>query len=197
MKLVVLAALVALAPACKGETKVKDRPETLQRIANLEQTLKDKEDFIKLLNKQISDLKVGGSGQVTITLQAMNEKGEPGAIAKISGTGPTGLASGGGGGNAADGELYESFRKRVRTSLGATRRCYQNELKKDSKLANRSVSLTITVDYAKSGEVSAARFNPRLSAGFASCMRAVSSKWKLPAMPSAVSFRYQTTLVPE
>jgi hypothetical protein len=100
-------------------------------------------------------------------------------------------------GNAKDEALYASFIAAVKKSRGSIRKCYQSELKKDSRLQNRTVTVNIAVSYKTSGTVSGTNITPSISDQFKRCMGGVAARWKLPAMPRAVSFNYRQTLTPD
>lgn len=188
----VASTLVALlvAPGCKGETVVKDNPETTNKLNACESNLKEKEEYIKSLEARVTELE-GGEGNVVVNIE-----GEAMEITAGGDKGPH-ARSGTPKGSAKDAELYESFVKSLKRSRGAIKKCYQGALKKNTAIQARTITLDIAVDYKTSGAVSSATFNPRISSQFNSCMRTVADKWKLPAMPRAVSFNYKQTLTPE
>lgn len=200
MRFILLLLSVAVAGAgCKAKVEYKDRQETLDRLADLEKAVKDKDALINQLNRKVVD---GGEG-VVISMEGPKQNGEPGAIMEIRGRGPHGGGGGaagggaaGGGDSAADTQLYEAFIKQISQSRGSMQKCYETALKKRSDLQARPVTLNIQVDYRTSGKVSATHFNPRISEGFNRCMKVVAERWSLPKMPRVASFNYRTRLVP-
>jgi hypothetical protein len=180
------AVVVALAlGGCKGKTKYKDDPETVQKLTDCEKNLKEKQAYIATLEKRLAD---GANALVTVNIE--------GEAMKISGKGPH-ESTEGVAGNAADAKLYEAFVASLRRSRGSIQKCYQNALKNNATLQARSVTLNIEVQYRTSGTVTDARFSPRIDPSFDRCMGTVARRWTLPAMPRAVAFNYKQTLTPE
>ena len=184
---VILAVLVPALGACKGETKQKDSPETVQKLTDCEESLKEKQTYIATLEKRLAELE--GQGDAVV----VNIEGE---VMKVSGKGPN-ERSGARTGSADDAVLYESFVSSLQKSRGSIQKCYQNALKNNATLQARSVTLNIEVAYRTSGQVSGASFSPRIDESFDRCMDAVARRWVLPAMARAVSFNYKQTLTPE
>jgi hypothetical protein len=185
LRLGVTFGLIALAlGACKGKTKYKEDPETAQKLTDCEKNLKEKEAYIATLEKRLAD----GDGAAVV----VNIEGE---AMKISGKGPHERTVEGGG--PEDLKLYEAFVAALRKSRGSIQKCYQNALKNNATLQARSVTLIIEVSYRSSGQVTDARFSPRIDQTFDRCMDAVAKRWTLPAMPRAVAFNYKQTLTPE
>lgn len=193
MRFILLLLAIAVSGAgCKAKVEYKDRQETLDRLADLEKAVKDKDALINQLNRKVVE-----GGGVVVSMEGPKDNGEPGAIMEIHGGGLHGGGSHGGGGNAAaDTKIYEAFIKQIAQSRGSMQKCYENALKKRSDLQARTVTLNIKVDYRSSGKVSGAHFNPRISDGFNRCMRVVADRWSLPKMPRVASFNYRTRLVP-
>jgi len=190
-----LALIVVLGSAgCKGKTVVKDNPQTAENLAQCENNLKEKVAYIDTLNATITKLESGGAtgeeGAVVVNIE-----GEAMTITAGKGNGPHGSKDPKG--SAKDVELYEAFLKRLKSSRGAIKTCYQNALKKNSALSTRTVTLNIGVSYKTSGNVNNTTFNPKVSDQFNGCMKNVATKWSLPAMPRPVSFNYKQTLTPE
>lgn len=173
--------------ACKGKTKYKDSPETVQRLTDCNKSLQEKQQYIATLEKRLTDQEGAG------TVVTVNIEGE---AMKIAGRGPH-ERSGEPHGNADDAKLYQAFVDALHKSRGSIQKCYQNALKNNAALQANSVTLNIQVSYKTSGQVSDATFNPRIDESFNRCMEAVARHWTLPAMPRAVSFNYKQTLTPE
>ncbi|HLU65315.1 MAG TPA: hypothetical protein VKZ63_03540 [Kofleriaceae bacterium] len=188
-RLVVILAASAAAtlPACKGKTKYKDSPETVQKLSDCQENLEEKQTYIATLEKRLAELE--GQGDAVV----VNIEGE---ALQISGKGPN-ERSGSPTGTADDAKLYEAFVAALERSRGSIQKCYQNALKNNSTLQARSVTLNIQVAYRTSGQVSGATFNPRIDESFDRCMDAVARRWVLPSMPRAVAFNYKQTLTPQ
>ncbi len=200
MRNIVAGAALAMALAsvgCKGKTVVKADPQTEESLKNCEEKLKAKVEYINKLNEDILRLESSGSasgdGDVVVTIE-----GEVMSITAGKGKGPNGSKEPKDPkGNAKDTELYEAFVKRLKSSRGAIKKCYQGALKKNSALSSKTVTLNIGVSYKTSGKVKNATFSPKISSQFNQCMDSVASKWVLPAMPRPVTFNYKQTLTPE
>lgn len=197
MRNIVAGAALAMALAsvgCKGKTVVKADPQTKESLEQCNENLKAKVEYIDKLNEQILALESGGTnggnGEVVVTIE-----GEVMTITSGKGNGPSGNKDPKG--NAKDTELYEAFVKRLKSSRGAIKKCYQSALKKNSALSSKTVTLNIGVSYKTSGKVQKTTFNPRVSDQFNQCMNSVATKWTLPGMPRPVTFNYKQTLTPE
>lgn len=189
----------ATAWGCKTKVETKPDPETEEKLSDCEESLESKKDYIKTLEERLAELESGEGGEVVVELEGPLEDG---AILNVTaGGGPHARGGGGGGGaakgNADDTKLYEEFVGQLRRSRPSIKKCYQNALKKDTRLQARPVTVNIQVDYRTNGKVSDASFNPRISQHFYQCMKNVADRWKLPAMPRAVSFNYRQRLTPE
>lgn len=196
MKRIVMSSMLLLAFAsCKGETIVKDNPQTVERLNKCESNLKAKVEYINTLSSRNNDLESGASDNEAGVVIAI--EGEIVKITAGKSKGPNSNGSSDVKGTAKDAELYKAFVAQVRRSRGAIKKCYQHALKKNSALSSRTVSLTIGVAYRTSGAVRKATFSPRVSEQFNQCMKGVATKWKVPAMPRSISFSYKQTLTPE
>lgn len=192
-RLLVLLVFACFGTSCKGKTEVRDNPETAQKLEACEENLKEKIEFINDQNARLAEAENGGGEEGTIVVTI---EGEIMKIKAGRGKGPN-RSAGDSKGDAKDEELYAAFLTSLKRSRGAIKKCYQNALKKNTALSARSVKLDISVDYRTNGKVRAARYNPRISPQFNSCMDGVSKKWTLPAMPRSVTFNYKQTLTPE
>jgi len=185
------AAFAASLWACgKKEVKVPD-PQTEADLVACRDKVGDQDELRSLLEKEIADLKLGSTtgDEVIVTIE-----GDIVTIKAGKGKGPN---QGEPKGNAKDEALYDQFIARVKSSRGAIKKCYQNALKKDSKLQARTVSLNIQVNYLTSGKMSSATFNPRISPNFDTCMGSIAGRWTLPAAPRKVAFQTKMMLTPE
>src|SRR5262245_12864147 len=165
----VIAGLLVLAlPACKGKTMYRDDPVTLQKLTDCEKNVKEKAAYIAGLEKRLAE---GDGSTVVVHIE--------GEAMKISGEGPHERTAGESGG-PEDARLYEAFVASLRRSRGSIQKCYQNALKNNAALQARSVTLSIEVSYRSSGQVTDARFSPRIDETFDRCMDAVARRWTLP-----------------
>jgi hypothetical protein len=190
---------VAFAVACKGKVEYRDNPEVVSKLEACQKGLDEKAKYIKDLEARVAELemKPAGQGEVVVMLSGPLPDG---AIMEIKGgAGPHGASAPPSEprGNADDEKLYEAFIAAVKSSRGSIRKCYQNALKKDTSLQARTVTLDIAVDYGTSGKVSGSTFSPRISQHFNECMAVIAGRWKLPAMPRAVTFKARQLLTPE
>lgn len=184
-KLIATAAIIAVgafvAPGCKGETKTKDSPQTIQALQTCQSTIKDKEKYIKDLNSRIAELKDGAGGDSGAFV--VKFEGPPFKVTGVKAP----VASKGSGtkgppkGNADIAKLSSTFIRKVNLSRGQIKKCYNMALKKDSGLQARTITMKIKVKYAPNGKVAGASFSPPVSSSFTRCMRAVSRRWTVPA----------------
>ncbi len=183
--------LVAALFACgKKEVRVPD-PQTEADLVACRDKIGDQDELRALLEREIVDLKLGSTTgeEVVVSID--------GNVLRIKAGKGKGPHRGEPKGNAKDQALYEKFVASVKKSRGAIKKCYQNALKKDSKLQARTVSLKIQVNYKTSGKMSSATFNPRISVNFNKCMSTVAQRWTLPAAPRKVAFHTKMMLTPE
>ncbi len=193
-KHLLLCALALAVPGwgCKGETKLKDTPDTLRKLDDCQTLTVEKDKRIAQLEKDVADLKAQAAGEVTI-----NIAGDGTWVIK-GGSGPnTAGRPPDPKGNAKDAELYKAFLNHVNVSRGAIKKCYQNALKKDSSLDQRTITITISVRYSSSGKVQSVGLDKRISDSFAACMDNVASGWTVPAAPQSFTFRAPVTLMPQ
>jgi hypothetical protein len=189
-----IVAVVVVGPGCKGETKVKDSPQTIAALQTCQSTIKDKEKYIKDLNARVAELKGGGASEEGIVVTF---KGPPWKITGVTGAPKGGKSNGGPKFSGDIAKLSETFIQKVNLSRGRIKKCYTLALKKDSGLQARTINLKIKVRYAGSGKVASARFSPQISSSFASCMRRVSQRWTVPAPGESISLDFPNlTLTP-
>ena len=196
---IALLPMLALAGGCKGKVEYRDNPECKTALDGCERNLGEKATYIKDLEARIVELeKTAGpeNGEVVVNIKGplpedaiLEIKGGAGPNVRTSPKEPKG--------NAKDEALYAEFIGAVKKSRGSIRKCYQNALKKDTRLQSKTVTVNIAVSYRTSGNVSGTNVTPTISQQFERCMGGVAERWKLPAMPRAVSFNYRQTLTPE
>lgn len=183
-----LSALALL--ACKGDTVVKDNPETADKLKACAEKSTAKDALIASYEAEIAKLKLGaapaGDGfTMVIEGEALAIKARP---------------AGGGGGNNVDDklalELSNQYIELVKKSRGNIQKCYEQALKKNTGLQARTIPMTVTSKFSGTGAVAKASFEPRLDAEFASCMQAVATRWKLPPTAAGMSFQSTVSLSP-
>lgn len=185
-----LVAVTAFA-ACKGETKYQDKPETIADLSRTTNLVNEQDKRIKQLEARVAELAAGACEEVVIRVDGD-------AVSVVTGKGPSGVSRPKDPtGDARDAELYNAFRDQVQSSRGAIKRCYQNALKKDSSLEQRTITVNITVKYKSSGKVSDVMLDKRVSDNFAACLESTASSWTLPAAPKAFTFKAPVSLTPQ
>lgn len=181
---------LASSPACKPKEVIKPDPATTAELQACRQKVADQKKLLEQQDKQIADLKLNADDDgVVVTVQ--------GDLLTITAGADKGPHRGEPKGNAKDEALYAEFVKAVKNARGKIKKCYQNALKKDSKLQARTVSLNIQVNFSTSGRMTSASFSPRISDAFDKCLENVANDWKLPAAPRKVAFQYRMSLTPE
>lgn len=185
-----LAPWLAHTAACKGETEVKDKPETLQSLQSCRDSVAEKDKYIKELEARVYDLQQKSENAEIVVTIAGDEMTITPAKDESGNDKPSGPA-------VPDEELYKAFVGQVQKSRGSMQRCYTNALKKDSGLQARTVTLKIQVRFKADGAVAKSTFTPNISESFDTCMEAVTKKWKLEGARAAVTFQQPVTLSPQ
>jgi hypothetical protein len=187
-----ITAAVALAAAtvaagCR-KTEYRDRQDTLDRLANLEAQLQQKDDYIQQLRNEYADLQrgeapapEGDAWVLVIEGDVLTVKARPASAGKAGGLD-----------DAAATAQGDKFVEMVKGSRLSIQRCYEQALKKSSSLQARTVNLSVTATFAPSGSFRKVSFTPDLPDGFDTCLRNVASKWKLPA--ASAERQLQTTV---
>ena len=189
-----LAALAVTSLGCKSESKPKDTPATLAKLAECEAQLpkiEDKDRLIKSYEAEIARLKLAGESAGTYTFVLEGD-----AWARKA---PT-PGSGGGTGKALDDKqaeaLAQEFIGLVGRSRGPIQHCYEQALKKNAGLQARTITLRVSATFGADGKYSKAAFTPQLGDAFETCMRGVAGKWKLTSAGAAATFQATVTLSP-
>jgi len=179
----VLVAAAALG-ACKGETKYKDSPATVDKLTKCENFVGEKDKMIQQLQARVAELEAKGGDEFTVTMT------DP---IQISGK-DTGKHTS----VQVDVEKYaKAFWAHVNGSRGAIRKCYQTALKKDSSLQARSITLNISVKFNTSGKSTGVSMDKRISDHFSACMKGVTHSWTIPSAPKSLTFRASVELTPQ
>ena len=187
-----LSIALLIAPACKGETEFKDKPETLEAIEKYKGDAAEKDSYIKQLEAKIYDLEKSQTRDDDEIVVAI--VGDTIEIQKGKDKGPSARK---GGPVAKDEDLYKEFIAHVRKSRGSIQRCYTNALKKDSSLQGRETTLKVSVNFKADGSAGKATFSPRISDAFDTCMKAVTKRWTLTGTSQAITFQQPVTLSPQ
>ena len=180
--------LGVLATGCKGETVVKDNPDTLTALEVCKKTVDEKNKLITAMQEEAARLKPGG-GEIVVAIEGNA------LTVKSNGTG------GGGGGVPAVSDSVaaaasKEFLDVVARSRGAIQKCYEQALKKNQGLQGRTITLTVSASLSNAGAFQSSSFSPSLGDVFDACIKTVSSKWALPANSPAMTFKAQVSLTP-
>lgn len=176
-----------LASGCKGETVVKDNPDTLRDLDVCKKTLEEKNKLITALQEEAARAKPGG-GEIVIA---------------IEGNALTVKAGGTGGGprpidDKAAAAASREFLDVVAKSRGAIQKCYEQALKKNSAIQGRTITLTVSASFSAQGAYQTSSFSATAPLGevFDTCFKGVASKWALPTSSPAMTFKAQVSLTP-
>lgn len=182
------AALLALG-ACKGETKLVDRPETLQELEQCKKSADEKDKLIKAEEAENASLMRGGGGSGGEIVVAFENN--------ILTVRPAGAGEPA---HPIDDKVAQAASKQfldvVSRSRGEIQKCYEQALKKRSDLQARTITLTVSASFAQSGAYQSSAFSPSLGDAFDQCMKTVASKWTLPQSSPAMTFRAPVSLTP-
>lgn len=172
---------------CKGETVVKDNPDTLRDLDVCKKTLDEKNKLIGALQEEAARVRPPGEIVIAIEGNALTVK-----------------AGGGGGGGTGVQKIddkqaaaaSQAFLDVVARSRGAIQKCYEQALKKNQGLQGRTITLTVSASFTTTGAYQNASFSPSLGDVFDTCIKGVASKWTLPANSQAMTFKAQVSLTP-
>lgn len=186
--LVVVVGCTFAVGACKGSTTVKDNPATLEALENCKKNNEQKQKLITDYEGELAKLNRNGAsgGEIVLSIENSVLTVKPGA----SGAGPRPID------DKTAAAASQQFIDLVSRSRGAIQKCYEQALKKDSGLQARTVTLKVSANFSQAGALQGSRFSPSLGDAFDSCMRAVASKWQMPAGPQAMSFQAPVSLTP-
>lgn len=182
----VIAAAATFA-GCKGETVIKDKQETLDKLDAAQKQLQAQKDELDRLRADAAKCSMNQTpGEIVVTIE--------GDIAKIK------PGHGGGGGatidDATTARQSQAFLDMVQRSRGAIQKCYEQALKKNSGLQARTISLKLSAKFQASGDFAGSDFNPSLGDVFDGCLRTVAGRWKMPAAPASMTFQANVSLSP-
>jgi len=182
--------LGVLAAGCKGETVVKDNPDTLRDLDVCKKSLDEKNKLIAALQEEAARTKPTGDGEVVVA---------------IEGNLMTVKANNSGGGalppridDKAAAAAATEFQNVVEKSRGAIQKCYEQALKKNSAIQGRTITMTVSATFTNQGAYKSSNFAAPVNLGdaFDNCIKAVASKWALPQNSPAMTFKAQVSLTP-
>lgn len=187
--IVILSSLLGLAAlGCKGETVVKDSPETLNELDICKKTLDEKNKLITAIQDENARLMRGGGGggsEIVVAIEgnALTVRpGKPGDARPID--------------DKAAAAASKEFLDVVAKSRGAIQKCYEQALKKNANLQAKTVTLTVSASFSQAGQYRDSSFSPSLGDTFDNCIKTVASKWALPTNSPAMTFKAQVSLTP-
>jgi hypothetical protein len=184
------AALVVavLVVGCKGETVVKDNPDTLNALDICKKTLEEKNKLVTAIQDENSRLQrngTGSGGEIVVAIEgnALTVKpGAPGVARPID--------------DKAAAAASKEFLDVVAKSRGAIQKCYEQALKKNTGLQAKTVTLTVSASFSQAGAFQSSNFSPSLGDAFDNCIKTVASRWALPTNSPAMTFKAQVSLTP-
>lgn len=174
-----------LATGCKGETVVKDNPDTLRDLEVCKKTLDEKNKLIAALQEESARQKPGG-GEIVVAIEGNALTVRP----AVAGSAPRPID------DKAAAAASKEFLDVVAKSRGAIQKCYEQALKKNSGLQARTVTLTVSASFSAQGAYQTSSFSPSLGDTFDTCIKTVASKWALPQSSPAMTFKAQVSLTP-
>jgi|ERR1043165_2182700 hypothetical protein len=172
---------------CKGETVVKDNPDTVNALDSCKKTLDEKNKLVQALQDENASLMRGGANpnEVVIAIEGnlfTVRPGKPGSTPPIDEK----VAA------AASKEFYNLVEK----SRGAIQKCYEQALKKNTGLQAKTVTLSVNASFNPQGAYQNSSFSPSLGDTFDNCMKGIASKWSLPANATTMTFKASVSLTP-
>lgn len=181
------AAVMLAASGCKAKKELVDRPETLDALKKCQDNAEENKKLITSYEAEIRRLEQSASsaGEVVVAIEGDALKVRPGAPGVTPSVDPKIAAA-----------QSKSFIDIVQKSRGPIQKCYEQALKRDTNLQARTVTLNVSASFSAAGQFQRTSFAPSISDAFDSCMRAVASKWTLPATTQAMTFKAQVSLTP-
>ena len=165
----IAAAMLVL--ACGGKEQAGPSPEALNKLVDCQQELARSKTAADMCTKQLDEAEQGAEGWVvTIEGDALTVTASP-------------KNTGGGGPRLSDGQmaqLADSIVKQIRRSQSAIQQCYQQALKKDTRLQAVAVDLKVRVTVNEEGKVQGSSFSPTISRDFDGCMNTIAQRWTVP-----------------
>ena len=185
-------ALVLALAACKGETKTVPDPQTKSDLDACHKNADEKDKLVKAVQDENDYLRAhqgSGSGQeITVVIEGNLLTIKPGATGSGTSNPPVDPKAA----VAASGQFLDV----VNRSRGAIQKCYTNELKKNTGIQARTISLTINASFITSGAYKDASFSPSLGDSFDGCIKTVATHWAMPANLPLLNFKATVSLTP-
>jgi hypothetical protein len=183
----IVAVSAMFAIGCKGETVVRDNPDTIRDLDVCKKTLDEKNKLITAVQDENARLMRQGAtgGEIVVAIEGnlfTVKPGPPGQARPIDDKAAA----------AASKEFYDVVAK----SRGAIQKCYEQALKRNSGLQARTITLTVSASFSQAGAYQSSSFSPSLGDTFDTCIKTVASKWQLPANSPAMTFKAQVSLTP-
>lgn len=190
LSVIAAVATVLGAAGCKGETVVKDNPQTLSDLDNCKKNAVEQAKLVKALEDEKARLAMNAApppveGEIMVTIENDILVVKPPANGSTPKVDPKVAAA-----------LSQQFIDTVGKARGGIQKCYEQVLKKDSSLQNRSVRLTITSQFLATGAHKNTSFSPNLGDSFDTCMKAIAAKWTMPPNGPITTFRAPVSLTP-
>jgi len=179
---------IACALGCKGETVVKQDPELVREIDVCKKTLEESKKYVQALEAEKARLERGPTGtEIVVAIEGNMftvRPAKPGEARPVDDK----VAA------AASKEFYDVVAK----SRGAIQKCYEQVLKKDTSLQNRTVTLTVSASFSGQGAYQNSSFHATQNLGdsFDNCMKTIAQKWTLPLNSQTMTFKAQVSLTP-
>lgn len=183
--------LLLAGAGCKGDKAAEADPRSKADLEVCEKSKLEKDKLITALQDEVERLqrKQGGGGGATEIVAVFEDSivtvraPRPGEPAPAVDPAKAAAAS-------------QEFLRVVTGSRGAIQKCYEQALKKDTRLQARTLTLTVSATFSREGAYRSASFTPSLGGAFDQCIQAVATKWKLPPDLPITSFRAPVSLTP-
>jgi hypothetical protein len=173
---------------CKGETVVKDNPDTVRDLDTCKKTLEEKNKLVQALQDENASLmRGGGPNEIVVAIEgnALTVRpGKPGTTPPID--------------DKVAAAASKEFLNLVEKSRGSIQKCYEQALKKNTGLQAKTVTLTVSASFNAQGAYTNSNFATSAPLGdtFDTCIKTVASKWQLPTNSPAMTFKAQVSLTP-
>ncbi|HEY5946891.1 MAG TPA: hypothetical protein VIV40_15415 [Kofleriaceae bacterium] len=177
-----------MALGCKGETVVKDNPDTLRDLDVCKKTLEESKKLAQALQDENARLMRGSGGsEILVTIEGNMMTVRPAKPGEVRPVDDKVIAA-----------ASKQFEDLVHKSRGAIQKCYEQVLKKDTNLQSRTVTLTVSASFSNVGAYQSSSFHATQDLGdtFDSCMKTIAQKWQLPQNSQAMTFKAQVSLTP-
>src|ERR1041385_5218228 len=171
---------------CKGETVVKDNPDTVRDLDSCKKNLDEKNKLVQALQEENASLmRGGGPNEIVVAIEgnALTVRpGKPGTTPPID--------------DKVAAAASKEFLNVVEKSRGAIQKCYEQALKKNTGIQAKTITLTVSASFNAQGAYQTSAFSPSLGDTFDNCIKTVASKWALPQNSPAMTFKASVSLTP-